>query len=117
MSILIFLVGPIAWALTGVLLGTAVAASCFYNERGRRLGREVSRWSWPTLPLAYLAVVITGLGGNAGSGRALFGSEVLADLLAAATFYTLPVLAAFAGAIYVVRDLTLGHTPALRQSK
>jgi hypothetical protein len=114
MSVLLVVIIPLAWALTGKLLGLAVAASYFYSARGTRAGRTISRWCVPVFPIIYLVLIFLGGSGTAGTGVRLFGSEELFGLTAGIPIYTLIPLALYAGALYVARDLTLGHEPQAR---
>ena len=109
MTILIFLVIPLGFALVGKLLGLATAASFFYSEPGKRLGRTLSRWCVPILPAVDLALLLCGGDGDAGRGMTLFGSAELFGLLCDIPLYGIPILGVYAGVIYVIRDLTLGH--------
>lgn len=109
MTLFIFILIPLAWAFTGWLLGCAVSASCFFSERGRRWGKLTTRTCLPLLPVLYLALVIIGGRGDAAHGVTIFGSELVAGIVLGIPFYAIPALAIYAGAIYVVRDLTLGH--------
>ncbi len=111
MSILLFIILPIGWALTGKLVGTAVAAAFLYSVRGKDLGRTIGRWCVPLLPTLYLALIIVGADGSAGRGFSLFGSAEIFEMACAFPIYAVPVLAALSGAIYVARDLTIGHKP------
>jgi hypothetical protein len=114
-SLFLFVVLPLAFAAVGKLLGCAVAASFFYSARGKRLGGAVGRWSMLGLPLAYLAVMMVGAGGNAGHGMTLLGSDTLFEVVCGAPYYAIPLLAAFAGAMYVLRDLTVGQEKVTSQ--
>jgi hypothetical protein len=109
MTILLFIVIPSLWGLAGYLLGPAVAAAHFYSEAGWRRGLAVRRVAAPALLLGSLALVVAGVRGTAGTGITVFGSESLPGLLLAGALYAPPALALFAGPLYVVRDLTLGH--------
>jgi hypothetical protein len=109
MSVLLFVVIPMAWALTGKLLGMAVTTSCFYSARGKRAGLAVGRWCVAVFPIVYLALLLVGAGGDAGHGFHLFGSEELLGLIPGIPIYALPVLSIYVGGLYMVRDLTLGH--------
>jgi hypothetical protein len=109
MSLILFVVLPAALFLMGKLAGLAVAAGGFYSVCGKRLGETVGRWTSLALPAAYLAAMLLGAEGDAGHGVTLFGSADLLDAIGAVVYYGMPALALFAGAVYVVRDLTLGH--------
>jgi len=110
MSILVLIIVPVCWALAGKLAGLTIAASCFFSVNGKRAGKQVGGWLSLVLPTGYLLAAATGLSGNAGYGFTLFGSERLFDLACGIPVYAVPVLGVFAAAVYIVRDLTLGHT-------
>lgn len=115
MTILLFIVMPLGWALVGKLTGLALAASLFYSERGRRLGRVVGGLCMVILPSLWIAALLIGAAGNAGHGITLFGSAALIEEVMVMGWYGIPILGAYAGAIYVVRDLTIGHEVAIRK--
>src|SRR5262249_50444509 len=109
MSIFLLVVLPIGWALLGKVLGLALSAALFFNAAGNRLGRRVSRWCVPVLPGVFLVMIVWGTSGDAGHGFTLFGSATLFGLACAIPFYGVISLTIFAGTLYVIRDLTLGH--------
>jgi hypothetical protein len=106
MALIIFVFLPAAWALTGYLLGRAVAVSV-PSERSTRLGDALSRWGGWFLPLLYLLVFHVGGSGDAAHGARLFGSE---EWFAPLCFpwYAVPTLAVYLGAACVLRDLVRG---------
>lgn len=109
MPLFLFVLIPITWAITGKLLGVALSAAFFFRVNGKRRGRRLGFWAAIMLPTCYLTIVWLGLGGNAGSGMTLFGSQPLLDLACNIPLFAIVVLGLFAGGIYVVRDLTTGH--------
>jgi hypothetical protein len=109
MSVILYVGLPLCWALAGKLLGLALAASCFFSDRGRRAGRTVSRWCVAVFPLVFVALLTTGVSGNAGAGFQIFGSGELFDLLCGIPIYAIGALGLYAGGLYVARDLTIGH--------
>jgi hypothetical protein len=117
MSIFLFILLPLCWATLGKALGWALAAAFFYGAAGRRLGRHLSRWGTPILPCLYLVAILTGIDGDAGHGFTLFGSTTLLGLAAAVPFYGVIALSLFAGAVYVLRDLTVGHVANATDAK
>jgi hypothetical protein len=106
MSLILFAFLPLAWALTGFLLGRAVSA-CVPGERGQRSGRALGRWSAWALPAVYLLLFFLGGGGDAGHGIRLFGSEELFAILCVPV-YAVPALGLFLGAACVIRDVARG---------
>jgi hypothetical protein len=112
MSVILYIGLPLCWALVGKLLGLAVAASCFFSDRGRRAGQSVGRWCVPIFPLVFIALLTAGGSGNAGHGFQIFGSTELFDLLCGIPIYAIPALGLYTGGLYVVRDLTFGHNPS-----
>jgi hypothetical protein len=116
MSLILWIFLPICCAVTGKLLGGAISASYFFREPGRRLGRIIGSWCAPVFPMIYLIAMYVGASGNAGRGFRLFGSELLFDLACAVPFYAIPILGAYVGAIYVIRDLTMGHREKTKPS-
>ncbi|MBM4068417.1 MAG: hypothetical protein FJ271_05665 [Planctomycetes bacterium] len=110
MAVVVFVVVPLGWFVTGWLIGRSVAASLFFCERGLRLGKSSGRWCMLTLPVAYLVLLFSGGSGNAGHGLALFGSPTFFELASVVPFYAVPILAVYSALLYVVRDLTLGHS-------
>ena len=117
MSILIFIGIPICWAILGKVLGLALSAAFFYSDAGKRLGQRVSRWCVPIFPCVMLIALFAGIDGNAGRGVTLFGSDTLFDLACIIPIYAIPILLVPAALIYVVRDLTLGHTAKTQEVK
>jgi len=109
MSLILFIFMPICCALTGKLLGLSVAASCLWSDHGTRIGKIVSGWCTPLLPIVYLVLLFAGGSGSAGTGMRLFDSEVLFGLACGIPLYAIPVLGFFVGAMYVVRDLALNR--------
>ncbi len=110
MSFLIFVGIPLCWAILAKAIAWAVSASCFHSETGKRLGQQLARWCVPIFAGVVLLALIIGCAGNAGHGITLFGSDTLLELLFSIPYYAIPALLAFAGSVYVIRDLTLGHT-------
>jgi len=109
MSLILFVVLPLCCLLSGKLLGLAVAASTFFSETGKDVGRTVSRWAMPLLPMIFVLAMVLGARGNAGHGFTLFGSQALFGMVCTVVFYSVPVLGLYVGVLYVLRDLTLGH--------
>ncbi len=103
--ILLFLL-PLAWALTGWLVGKTLSLS-IPTEGGQRLGATLGRWSALLLPTLYLLLLLLAVSGNAGHGLRLFGSEALFGLLTLPV-YLVPGLGLYAGAACVVRDVVRG---------
>lgn len=106
MTLFLFVFLPLLCLAAGKLLGLAVSASLFYSDAGKRIGDAVARWCMPILPIAFVLLMVAGVRGNAGYGFTLFGSQELFELFCVIPFYVAPVLAVYAGAIYVIRDLT-----------
>lgn len=109
MAIFLFIVLPVCCALLGKLVGLAVAASTFFSDNGKQLGKSISHWCVPLFPIVFLVAMAAGARGNAGFGFALFGSQTLFELACVIPFWGVPVFAVYVGALYVIRDLTLGH--------
>lgn len=108
MGLLLFVLLPLGWAITGRLLGTVVSLTVA-TEGGRRVGGVLGRHCAWLLPLLYFAVFLAGASGNAGDGVRLFGSEQLFGLLCL-PMYSVPVLAAYAIGVHVIRDLFQGFS-------
>jgi hypothetical protein len=106
MALFLYVLLPLAWALTGRLLGSAVSLSA-PGPAGQRLGGSLGRCCAVLLPALYGLLLVLGVRGDAGHGVRLFGSEELFGLLALPV-YLVPALALYAGGAYVVRDLLGG---------
>jgi hypothetical protein len=104
MALFLYVLLPAAWAITGRLLGGAVALTVA-TEGGRRAGRAVGRHTVWLFPGLCLALLLAGASGNAGRGVRLFGSEELMGVLCLPV-YAIPVLGGYALLAYVIRDLT-----------
>jgi hypothetical protein len=102
MSLIVFVLVPLGWWVTGHLLGRVVALAS-PGESGKRLGDGLTRWGRWVLPNLYLFLVIVGVRG-AGSGLRLFGSEWAFAVLCLPC-YLVPILALCWLAIHVVRDV------------
>lgn len=117
MSIILFIVMPLGFLLVGKLFGLAVAASCFYSESGKCLGKTVSRWCMPIFPMVYLLLLVFGGEGDAGHGITIFGSATAFDAFAGILTFAIPIMGIYAGATYVIRDLMVGHECTLNETK
>jgi hypothetical protein len=117
MSIVLYVLVPIGWALLGKVLGWAISATCFFSARGNRIGQSVSRWCVPIFPVVIFVTLLAGAGGDAGHGITLFDSAALLSLVCLIPFYGVPALALAAGVVYVIRDLTLGHFTTTAEAK
>jgi hypothetical protein len=109
MSLLLFIILPALCGLLGKLLGLAVAATTFFTPAGKDLGRAISGWCVPLLPVVILVLMAAGARGNAAHGFSLFGSLWLFEVVCLVVFYAVPVLGVYVGLLYVTRDLTLGQ--------
>src|SRR5215831_9040385 len=106
MALLIFIVLPLGWFLTGRLLGWGISLSV-PRERGERLGTTVGWWFALVSPIVYGVLLGLGGSGNAGHGVRLFGSEEAFGLLCL-PMYLVPGLCLVGGTVYVIRDLPQG---------
>jgi hypothetical protein len=109
MACLLYIFLPTMLGLTGLLLHPAIAAAHFYSASGWQRGKRIGRFAAPGLFFGTLLLIVTGARGSAGSGITIWGSESVIDPLMGVALYTPITLAVFAGVLYVVRDLTLGH--------
>ena len=116
MTIILFIFVPLAFILLGKLCGLTVAASTFYSESGKRIGKTVSRWCMAVFPCIYVFLLVLGGEGNAGHGFTIFGSEAAFEILGGILYFAIPIMGAYVGVIYVIRDLTLGHESALKKT-
>jgi hypothetical protein len=106
MALLIFVVVPLAWAVTGWLLKPVVTLTV-PTETGRRLGVVFGRWCPCVFPALYLVLLFLGGSGDAGHGPFLFGSQELFGVLCA-SFYAVPVLGIYVLLAVVVWDVVRG---------
>jgi hypothetical protein len=108
MSLFLYVIIPLGYALTGQLVGTAAAASWFYTDAGKRRGKVISRWCAWLFPVVFVILIAAGAAGNAGREFTLFGSAAFFDTACGIPLYAVPILAAYAGLLYVIRDLMWG---------
>jgi hypothetical protein len=106
MALILFVIMPIGWAVSGWLLGRAVSATV-PTDAARRFGKATGRCCAWFLPALHVLLLVLGGSGDAGHGVRLFGSEELFGLLCL-PFYTVPAFLLYLGAACVIRDLIRG---------
>ncbi|MBI3409038.1 MAG: hypothetical protein HY040_11880 [Planctomycetes bacterium] len=117
MAFFLYIFLPLSWALFGKALGWAIAAACFYSAGAKRLGRRVGNCCALAFPGIFLVLLISGGEGNAGRGFTLFGDAALLEVLCAIPLNCVVGLLVFAGIVYVIRDLTIGHSAVSVEAK
>ena len=106
MGLILFILIPLGWAVTGRLLGAAVARTVT-TAAGQRLGYTLGRWCMWIFPAIFYLLFFLGVSGDAGHGVRIFGSEELLGVMCL-SIYTAPALALYLVAVYVVRDIVRG---------
>lgn len=103
MALLLFIIVPLGWTITGALLGPVIAQT-FASERGRAVGRLVGFCCAGLFPAIVIGLFVVGLSGNAGHGVLLFGAEPPWEWLSLPV-YAIPVLGGYALGVFVLRDI------------
>lgn len=106
MGLILFILIPLGWAVTGRLLGAAVAHTVA-TEGAQRLGYLLGRWCMWIFPAIFYLLFFLGVSGDAGNGVRVFGSEALLGILCL-SIYIAPALALYLTAACVVRDIVRG---------